>query len=326
MMSDQLAFFTPGSPGVVNVASVPQRSPFRYPGGKTWLVPSLRRWLLQTRPVEFVEPFTGGGIASLTVAMEGLAAHVTMIELDEDVAAVWATILSDEAHWLAAQIRAFELTAERARRVLEVAPVDLRTRAFQTILKNRVQRGGILAKGAGWIKVGEAGKGITSRWYPETLARRIEDIHRSAGKITFQCADGLAVMRARADSAEHCWFIDPPYTAGKGKRAGSRLYTHSEVDHEEIFRIAKSFRGDFLMTYDNDPDVLSLARSHGFATRLVPMKNTHHAEMTELLIGRDLSWMSAVPAASSESPAYLPEQSSNTGRGHRPRRAPSVTK
>ena len=23
---------------VVNVASVPQRSPFRYPGGKTWLV------------------------------------------------------------------------------------------------------------------------------------------------------------------------------------------------------------------------------------------------------------------------------------------------
>lgn len=24
---------------VVNVASVPQRSPFRYPGGKTWLVP-----------------------------------------------------------------------------------------------------------------------------------------------------------------------------------------------------------------------------------------------------------------------------------------------
>ena len=29
----------------VNVASVPQRSPFRYPGGKTWLVPHIRRWL-----------------------------------------------------------------------------------------------------------------------------------------------------------------------------------------------------------------------------------------------------------------------------------------
>jgi len=24
---------------IVNVAMVPQRSPFRYPGGKTWLIP-----------------------------------------------------------------------------------------------------------------------------------------------------------------------------------------------------------------------------------------------------------------------------------------------
>ena len=28
---------------VINVASVPHRSPFRYPGGKTWLVPHVRR-------------------------------------------------------------------------------------------------------------------------------------------------------------------------------------------------------------------------------------------------------------------------------------------
>ena len=30
---------------IVNVASIPQRSPFRYPGGKTWFVPRLRKWL-----------------------------------------------------------------------------------------------------------------------------------------------------------------------------------------------------------------------------------------------------------------------------------------
>lgn len=27
---------------VINVATVPLRSPFRYPGGKTWLVPRIR--------------------------------------------------------------------------------------------------------------------------------------------------------------------------------------------------------------------------------------------------------------------------------------------
>jgi hypothetical protein len=30
---------------VVNVASVPQRSPFRYAGGKTWLIPKIQQWL-----------------------------------------------------------------------------------------------------------------------------------------------------------------------------------------------------------------------------------------------------------------------------------------
>jgi hypothetical protein len=30
---------------VVNVSTVPHRSPFRYPGGKTWLVPRVRDWL-----------------------------------------------------------------------------------------------------------------------------------------------------------------------------------------------------------------------------------------------------------------------------------------
>ena len=36
----------------VNVASVPQRSPLRYPGGKTWLVPEIRKYLagLDFRP------------------------------------------------------------------------------------------------------------------------------------------------------------------------------------------------------------------------------------------------------------------------------------
>ena len=60
----------------VNVASVPQRSPFRYPGGKTWLVPYLRDWLRhqQTKPSRFIEPFAGGGIVSLTV---GFPSHVT---------------------------------------------------------------------------------------------------------------------------------------------------------------------------------------------------------------------------------------------------------
>ena len=84
---------------IVNVASVPQRSPFRYPGGKTWLVPYIRLWLKTRFRVieELIEHFAGGGIVGLTAAFEGLAKKVTLIEIDPDVAAVWGTILSGRA-------------------------------------------------------------------------------------------------------------------------------------------------------------------------------------------------------------------------------------
>ena len=45
------------------------------------------------------------------------------------------------------------------------------------------------------------------------------------------------------------------------------------------------------MTYDNAEEVQALAEKHGFQTKPVAMKNTHHAEMNELLIGRDLGWV-----------------------------------
>src|SRR5437867_358365 len=94
----------------INVASVPQRSPFRYPGGKTWLVPYIRDWLRpkKPRPVRLIEPFAGGAIISLTAAFEGLARHVVFAELDQGVAAVWRVVLNGQADWLAKRILHFD--------------------------------------------------------------------------------------------------------------------------------------------------------------------------------------------------------------------------
>lgn len=49
--------------------------------------------------------------------------------------------------------------------------------------------------------------------------------------------------------------------------------------------------GDVLLTYDDAPEVRKLAAQHAFAVESVAMKNTHHAKLTELLIGRSLSWL-----------------------------------
>ena len=279
-------------PAIVNVASVPQRSPFRYPGGKTWLVPRIRTWLrsLPARPHRFIEPFAGGGIVSLTVAFEDLADDITMVELDEQVAAVWETIINGDALALAEKIVRFDLNPASLEAVLTQQATDVANLAFQTILKNRTNRGGILAPGAGRVKYGENGKGLLSRWYPETLSRRIREIVQIRDRITFMQTDGITIARNYAADPNAVFFIDPPYTASS-KHAGSRLYLHSQIDHEELFYIASTFTGNFLMTYDNAEEIHKLAKRYNFDTALVAMKNTHHLEMTELLISRNLDWV-----------------------------------
>lgn len=276
---------------VVNVASVPHLSPFRYPGGKTWLVPRAICWLERIpKPSIFVEPFAGGGSISLAIAERGLAEHVVMVEKDGQVSAVWQTILGGDAAWLSERITHFEPTPESVEACLRASATSTRERAFQTIVKNRTFRGGILAAGSSLIKHGENGKGIRSRWYPETLRKRIMRIAALRDHITIIEGDGLAVMEQHLHDEHAAFFIDPPYTAA-GKRAGSRLYTHSELDHERLFTLTGKLAGDFLMTYDDSEGVRELGRKHHFQMRAVAMKNTHHAKMRELLLGQDLSWI-----------------------------------
>lgn len=290
----------------VNVASVPMRSPFRYPGGKTWLVPYIRAWLRHKKspPSLLVEPFAGGAIVGLTAGFEELTRHIVLVENDSNVAAVWQAIFGGQAEWLAAHIEQFELSKDNVLKVLQKKPTTQRERAFATILRNRVQRGGIMADGAGLVNKGENGRGLASRWYPETLARRIRDIVEVRERFSFLEHDGLQVIQRYADVEDAVFFVDPPYTV-----AGRRLYQQWQLDHRGLFKLLAGVAGDVLLTYDNTSEVVALAREFGFETEAIAMKNTHHAKMTELLIGKDLSWLrsalSAREAASRNSQATL---------------------
>ncbi len=279
----------PSAQTPINVASVRHRSPFRYPGGKTWLVPHVRQWLWSLNPPieRFVEPFAGGAIVGLSALLDRFTRTITLIEKDTNVAAVWETISKGDALELASRIVSFNLTEKSVDELFnrDLHPADIVGRAFLTIIRNRVQRGGIMAPGAGVIKTGENGKGIRSRWYPETLKNRLVDLHQLHEQMQVECTDGIAYMRSNANK-DFVWFIDPPYTV-----AGRRLYVHSLVDHAELFAATADLAGPFLMTYDDSEEIRELARKHGFAVGTVAMKNTHHAVMQELLISSDLRWL-----------------------------------
>jgi DNA adenine methylase len=287
-------------PAIVNVASVPMRSPFRYPGGKTWLVPHVRQWLqrLRRKPAVFIEPFAGGGIIGLTVAMENLADRVVLVERDANVAAVWRVILGGDAESLIHRIQTFAMTREGVVAALAEAPASDLERAFQTILRNRAQRGGIMAPGASLVKNGERGRGVASRWYPDTLAKRIRNIVACRDRIEFVEGDALVVIPQYAQRATAAFFVDPPYTAG-GKSAGSRLYLHNVIDHARLFQTMAKVAGYCLLTYDDAPEPRALAQQYDFVVEEVPMTNTHHATLVELVI------TNTVPVAVTELAANL---------------------
>lgn len=279
---------------IVNVATVPKRSPFRYPGGKTWLIPYARLWLqsLDPKPELLIEPFAGGASVGLTAAFEGFASKVRLVELDPDISSVWRVCLNGQVEQLCSLIGSFRCEPDEVRRVIATEPEAELDQAFQTVVRNRVSRGGILAPGAGLVKDGEAGRGIASRWYPDTIISRIRAINERANVLSFDEGDGFRAIREHSDEEATAFFVDPPYP-----KAGRRLYLHHDIDHPALFELLKNVKGPFLITYDHSEEIERLATKAELEVQLVPMKSTHHEKKFELLISRDLSWVPARHAA-----------------------------
>lgn len=270
---------------VVNVATVPQRSPLRYPGGKTWLIPHIREWLQQTHPKILIEPFAGGAIVSLTAVMERLVNAAVMVEIDRDVAAFWRSALESGAT-LRERISQFEPTLEHLRELEQAIPATVAEHGFRTLVLNRTRRGGILAPGASFCRNGENGRGLLSRWYPETLTTRLAAIQEYADRIVFCEGDGMKLLPLMLGGwgRDAAVFLDPPYTAQGGKRAGARLYAHSSIDHAALFSMLAEHESNFLMTYDAAPEIVELVRRHDFDAVSLSMKNGHHNQMSEIVI------------------------------------------
>ena len=248
----------------VNVACVPQRSPLRYPGGKTWLIPHIRYWLTgcvgarpsagavaarqasvcngrqqrlrgladaraQTsstahtaaKPGLLVEPFAGGGIVSLTAVMEGMVERCLLAELDEDVSAFWQAALRCGTA-LQSRVRRFQPTRDAVNALASNVPAGVLDRGFRTLVLNRTRRGGILAAGASLSRRGENGKGVASRWYPETTIRRLAEIERHAPRIDFRKTDGLGLLASLASAS-----CPPSENLGLEQSSGGRDQSRS---------------------------------------------------------------------------------------------------
>jgi DNA adenine methylase len=260
-------------------------SPFRYPGGKSWLRKKVIKWIsgLDYRPALFIEPFAGGASVGLAVAEMALADQVLLVERDPDVASVWQVILGDQWEALAERIHEFQMSRRRVLGVLGAHNGGAVAKAFRCVLRNRVQRGGILASSAGLLRKGEAGRGLKSRWYAETLISRIEAINKLRDRIRFCEGDGLSTITAHQGERDCAYFVDPPYTAN-GKGPGYRLYSYAGIDHERLLESLSQVAGACFITYHPAAHVKRIGKQLGFKVSTTGMKTTHHAHRRELIL------------------------------------------
>ena len=77
------------------------------------------------------------------------------------------------------------------------------------------------------------------------------------------------------------------------------------MNRESLFSACEAVKGGFLTTYEQSDEVKRMARKHCFQMRIIPMKNTDHATMGELVIGKDLTWMDTYPSAHEPLPDYV---------------------
>jgi DNA adenine methylase len=106
-----------------------------------------------------------------------LAGKAFLTEKDPNVSAIWKVMLNGCCGDLVERVKSFEVTHDNVKGVINGKTDTTLDLAFKTIGHNRVRDGDVMAKGAGLLKKGEAGHGLSSRWYPETLASRIDHIN-----------------------------------------------------------------------------------------------------------------------------------------------------
>jgi DNA adenine methylase len=105
-------------------------------------------------------------------------------------------------------------------------------------------------------------------------------------QLHFSQSDAFKVISQYLNQADAVFFVDPPYT-----QAARRLYTHWNIEHEELFKLLRDARGQVLMTYDDTKEVRRWANRYGFKVRKISMRTTHHQHKRELMISRDFGWL-----------------------------------
>jgi DNA adenine methylase len=253
-----------------------------YPGKKEWLVPRARDFVLHTgRPELFIEPCAGSAVISLSLLNMNLVDTVVLSDDDERICRFWERAIHDRT--LAEEVLAFRCTHENVEALCANPEANI---ALWVIVKTHTSFGGHLDRGGLRSECH-----IDERWYPEALCQRLAMVRALASRIIIHHMKAVECLR-KYSHPNYSAYIDPPYPD-----LGEDLYRKAEVNHAELFETLATWPGNWFATYNNHALIGALCHQYGFRYERLQMRSAHHAEKTELVIGRDLDWLKNKPAS-----------------------------
>lgn len=234
------------------------QTPFRYPGSKNKLLPSIMIYLdiILNGASNFSDAFVGGGSVLLEVAAKYPKINLFANDKDRWVYCFWKVVADTDRTKLDQLLQLMEtkptiqLFNELRKPFDETDEVAC---AYHCIFFNRTTFSGIARSGPIGGQEQKSKYTVDCRYNYKKLKAKIEKCHELlAGRTTVDNKDILVYSFLRHYNEPV--YLDPPYYV-----KGDMLYTEkmSEFDHEKMASVLKD-RPNWVLSYDDCPEIRQL--------------------------------------------------------------------
>jgi DNA adenine methylase len=248
---------------------------FRYPGGKTKLLPEIIKEIKRLCPNlrHYREPFFGGGSVGLAVLDEFPIEDLWINDKDIGIYCIWASIVyypeefKDRIHAVVPSVQLFKQYKDytSAPDLTKIIKWDLPENTLDIAIKKLVVHQmsysglGTKSRGplGGWNQNENTKYPINCRWNPENICKKISSIRTKLWKrhIIVTLDDFKEVVLKPDHPNDTLIYLDPPYY-----NKGNELYQCGFTinDHYRFATSLKECKVPWLLSYDDCEEIRRL--------------------------------------------------------------------
>ena len=237
------------------------RSPLRYPGGKSKISKFVAELIRNAGQKEvYIEPFAGGAGVALDLLLTEKVQNIVINDYDKAIYSFWRAVLN-ETDALVNKIENTAVTIEEWNTQKDIYinqnkkySLEL---AFATFFLNRTNRSGILKAGPIGGKKQDGNYSIDARYNKKELISRIECIAKEKKRIKLYNKDIISFIDGVISQYNDAFvYFDPPYY-----NKGPELYRNyfNDKDHKKLAEIIQSdVKCEWIVTYDLADEIIDL--------------------------------------------------------------------